>query len=359
MVLDWPSPTLAIMLPGALLVTLYWLVLSFLALELAARTVLRDLSASHSSTLPAGLRRLPLRWRLLLTLPAVNIITGAVAGGVGDIGTGNADVADLAIGFGTAVAVSLTVSVVLTVLLAASVAEPLAQLQAATHRIAAGDYSRPVPVTSTDETGELAAAFNGMMVGPQQREALRDASGVFVDPQLIDRVLAEGTDLAGTEVDLSAVFVDVRGFTEFAEAAEAEEVVAWLNELYGIVVPIVERHGGHANQFVGDGLLALFGAPAAEDGHAARAVAAALEIAALDAAVAPLGVGVNSGPAVSARWVAAAAGSSPRSATRSTPRRASKRRPARPVTGCSSLVRRSIGWIQRIRPDGWSGHACR
>lgn len=299
-VLDWPWPTLAILLPGGLLVTVYWLVLSFLALELAARPVLHELSASHSSTLPAGLRRLPLRWRLLLTLPAVNVITGAVAGGVGDIGTDNddGDVADLAIGLGAAVAVSLTVSVVLTVLLAASVAEPLAQLLAATERIAAGDHSRPVPVTSTDETGELAAAFNEMMVGLQQREALRHAFGVFVGPQLIDRVLVEGTDLTGTEVDLSAVFVDVRGFTEFAEAADAGEVVAWLNELYGAVVPIVERHGGHANQFVGDGLLALFGAPAAEDGHAARAVGAALEIAALDASAAPLGIGVNSGPAV-------------------------------------------------------------
>lgn len=296
-VLDWPWAALGILLPGALLVSLYWFVLSFLALELAARPVLYDLSASHSSGLPPGVRGLSLRWRLLLTLPAVNVITGAVVAGVGG-GSSEGDLADLAIGLGAAVAVSLTVSVVLTVLLAASVVEPLDQLRAATDRIAAGDYSRRVPVTSTDETGELAAAFNEMMAGLQQREALRHAFGVFVGPQLIDRVLAEGTDLAGTEVDLSAVFVDVRGFTEFAEAAEARDVVSWLNQLYEVVVPIVDRHGGHANQFVGDGLLALFGAPATLHDHAARAVAAALEIAALDPGTTPVGIGVNSGPAV-------------------------------------------------------------
>src|SRR5690349_6833547 len=72
--------------------------------------------------------------------------------------------------------------------------------------------------------------------------------------------------------------IDVRGFTEFAERAAAQDVVASLNELYEAVVPVIERHGGHANNFVGDGLLAVFGAPDRHADHAARAVAAASEI---------------------------------------------------------------------------------
>jgi adenylate cyclase len=94
----------------------------------------------------------------------------------------------------------------------------------------------------------------------------------------------------------------VRGFTAFAERAAAREVVATLNELYEAVVPVIHRHGGHANKFVGDGLLAVFGAPERHADHAARAVAAAREIA--DLACRGLsgglrvGVGVNTGRAV-------------------------------------------------------------
>jgi adenylate cyclase len=94
----------------------------------------------------------------------------------------------------------------------------------------------------------------------------------------------------------------VRGFTAFAERAPAREVVATLNELYEAIVPLVRRHGGHANKFIGDGLLAVFGAPERHGDHAARAVAAAREIAQVvhsrpDGRL-RVGVGVNSGRAV-------------------------------------------------------------
>jgi class 3 adenylate cyclase len=159
-----------------------------------------------------------------------------------------------------------------------------------------------VPVVSTDETGELAAAFNAMVAGLREREQLHEAFGAFVDPALTERVLAEGTNLQGEEIEASVLFLDVRGFTEFAERAAAQEVVACLNELYEAVVPVIERHGGHANKFVGDGLLAVFGAPERHPDHAARALAAACDIAqrvregvAGDLRV---GLGVNSGRVV-------------------------------------------------------------
>src|SRR5207245_1737680 len=91
-------------------------------------------------------------------------------------------------------------------------------------------------------------------------------------------------------------------FTEFAERAAAQEVVARLNELYEAVVPVIERHGGHANKFVGDGLLAVFGTPERHADHAARAVAAACDIAQLArkgvAGELRIGLGVNSGRVV-------------------------------------------------------------
>jgi adenylate cyclase len=141
-----------------------------------------------------------------------------------------------------------------------------------------------------------------MVAGLGERERLRDAFGTFVDPALTERVLAEGTDLRGEEVEVSVLFLDVRDFTPFAERAAARELVATLNNLYEVVVPVILRHGGHVDKFMGDGLLAVFGAPERQADHAARAVAAAREIAQLVrdhlGGKLRVGVGVNSGRVV-------------------------------------------------------------
>ena len=60
---------------------------------------------------------------------------------------------------------------------------------------------------------------------------------------------------------MTVLFVDIRDFTRFAERAEAREIVAYVNEFFELVVPTLTRHGGHANKFVGDGVLGVFGAP--------------------------------------------------------------------------------------------------
>ena len=75
------------------------------------------------------------------------------------------------------------------------------------------------------------------------------------------------------------MFVDVRDFTRFADHATARQAVALLNEFFGVVVPVLEAHGGHANKFLGDGVLGVFGAPVPFPDHADRGVAAAAAIA--------------------------------------------------------------------------------
>src|SRR5437588_8611960 len=165
-----------------------------------------------------------------------------------------------------------------------------------------GDYSARVPVVATDETGVLAQSFNTMVEGVDERERLREAFGAYVDPGLAERVLEEGSDLAGEEVPVTILFLDIRDFTAFAEHAQPKEVVAMLNDFWELVVPVLLRHGGHANKFIGDGLLGVFGAPERLPDHAERAVAAAQEIVALvreryEGRVG-VGIGVNSGPVV-------------------------------------------------------------
>jgi adenylate cyclase len=94
---------------------------------------------------------------------------------------------------------------------------------------------------------------------------------------------------------VTVAFVDIRGFTTFADRATAHEAVDYLNEFFALAVPVVRRHGGSVNKFLGDGLLAVFGAPAPMPDHADRALAASAEM--IDAVErhCAIGIGVNSG----------------------------------------------------------------
>lgn len=94
---------------------------------------------------------------------------------------------------------------------------------------------------------------------------------------------------------VTVAFADIRGFTTFADRATAPAAVAYLNEFFARVVPVITRHGGSVNKFLGDGLLAVFGAPAPLPGHADRALAAATEMIDAVAGHCRIGIGVNSG----------------------------------------------------------------
>jgi len=94
---------------------------------------------------------------------------------------------------------------------------------------------------------------------------------------------------------VTVAFADIRGFTSFADQATAREALAYLNEFFGVVVPVIQSHGGHVNHLLGDGLLAVFDMP----DHADRALAAACAmLAAIDDRLGErcrIGIGINSG----------------------------------------------------------------
>jgi PAS domain S-box-containing protein len=110
------------------------------------------------------------------------------------------------------------------------------------------------------------------------QEYVEKAFGAYLDPEVADHILSQGPALAGQDVDVTMVFVDIRDFTAFSERCEPREVVEALNCLFERVVPIISERGGHVDKFVGDGLLAVFGAPQRLPDHADRALEAALEI---------------------------------------------------------------------------------
>jgi class 3 adenylate cyclase len=285
---------------GAVIALGYVLILHTLALELGLRPVLVDIGRHSAPRTHRAVRTLPLRWRLLLTLPAINVITGVVVAALTSEGGG---AAGLGLDVAVAVGVATTVTLGLTVLLSRSITRPLGDLQRATERVRAGDYTVSVPVTTGDEVGELAASFNQLVEGLAERERIRDALGTYLDRTVADYILSESYDEQGMEVEVSVLFCDVRGFTEFAARSDARTVVARLNRLFEVIVPVIDRHGGHVDKFVGDGLLAVFGAPRRYPDHAVRATKAAIEIVRLvneEGRAGELRVcaGVNTGPVV-------------------------------------------------------------
>lgn len=98
---------------------------------------------------------------------------------------------------------------------------------------------------------------------------------------------------------VTVMFVDIRGFTTFADRSTAREAVELLNEFFGVTIPVVTRHGGRTNQLLGDGFLAVFGAPDSLPHHADAALAASTDmLAAVDAHFGTglrIGIGLNSG----------------------------------------------------------------
>jgi adenylate cyclase len=197
--------------------------------------------------------------------------------------------------------VGLILSFELTVLLSRSVTAPIAALRVALARVRAGDYDVRVPVVTSDELGELSHDFNLMALGLAERDQIREAFGTYLDRDIVPFILSGRFPQEGIEVTVSIMFVDVCAFTSFAERADATEVVAALNALFEVMVPIVSRHGGHVDKFMGDGLLAVFGAPEGYADHADRAVAAGLElVSAINHPEAELRVcaGINTGKVV-------------------------------------------------------------
>jgi class 3 adenylate cyclase len=281
---------------GSLVALGYSGILHYLLVESGMRPVLVDINQAVSPRLTTGHRAISLRVRLMTALPAINIITAFIVSALTSNGGGISATVLIAIAAGTAISLELSV------LLSKSILRPVADLRQAAERLALGDYDFAVPVTTADELGELAATFNQVVQGLRERERIREAFGTYLDKDVAGFILSGRAPEDGTEVDVSVLIFDVRDFTEFASRSDPREVVARLNELFELTVPIIARHGGHVDKFVGDGLIAFFGTPERYRDHAERAVRAGCEIASRvnDGAVPGLrvGIGINSGKVI-------------------------------------------------------------
>ena len=121
---------------------------------------------------------------------------------------------------------------------------------------------------------QLRRQFAASIAAATARDRVTNLFGQHVSPQVVERLMAEGTSAAGDIRRVAVMFVDFRGFTAGAQSRTPQEVVDRLDGAFAVLVDILDRHGGIVNKFLGDGFLALFGAPLEASDAAHRAVAA-------------------------------------------------------------------------------------
>jgi adenylate cyclase len=171
------------------------------------------------------------------------------------------------------------VSLAMVVLVARFINRPVQALRGAMGRVAAGDLGVRVPVRSTDELGELNQHFNEMVEDLRRAERLRELFGRYVSPAVARQAAERGIALGGELTRATAMFVDLRGFTALTQRAQAGRVFELLNEYYAAVEGVCEREGGVITQFLGDGVVVVFGGPLRPFAdHARRALAAAVAL---------------------------------------------------------------------------------
>ncbi len=248
---------------------------------------------------PGVAGRLTMAWSLGTGVPLLGIAVVALAGLVTD----GEDPAMLAAAVAFLAVLGMAVGMLAITIAARSIAEPIGAVRRAMTRIQEGDLDVTVPVDDGSEVGLLEAGFNRMAADLREREHMRDLFGRHVGRDVANAALECDGDIAlGGEVrEIAAVFVDVIGSTRLAARCSPEELVQTLNAFFGIVVEVVEEHGGWVNKFEGDAALCVFGAPTARPDAAADALRAARRLcerieSELDGAAA--GIGVSAGPAV-------------------------------------------------------------
>jgi len=211
----------------------------------------------------------------------------------------------------TAGAISLVAAIAAGLLIARWFTAPLDRIGATVRRIGAGELDAVVAMDRRDEFGELAAAVNQMGVALRERDALKGALVRYVSREVADEVLAgSGVPvLRGARKQITVLIADIRNFTALSSRLEPEDVVGFLNEFLTRMIEIIFEHRGTLDKFLGDGCLAIFGAPLDDTDHHRNAMRAAQAMLAASAELSAglhkrhgielrIGIGLHAGEAI-------------------------------------------------------------
>lgn len=162
--------------------------------------------------------------------------------------------------------------------LSAKISQPIHDLIAGIKTLMAGNYDYEVPKSGSREFGILIVFFNKMIKWLKERLNMKETLGKLLSEELAEQVAKHGLVLGGQKIEITNLFLDFAGFSFITKDMPAQEIVTMLNEYFSLLVEIIKNHGGFIDKFLGDGLLAIFGAPVLLENHALNAVSCAIEM---------------------------------------------------------------------------------
>ncbi|MBI3940090.1 MAG: HAMP domain-containing protein [Acidobacteria bacterium] len=159
-----------------------------------------------------------------------------------------------------------------------SIKQPVLELVRLTEGVGQGDLTLRAAATGQDEMGRLAGSFNQMVAGLEERERVKQVFGQYVATQVSEKVLKGEVNLGGESRVVTILFSDIRSFTAMSEEMTPNQVVSFLNDYFSEMVEAVFEQGGLLDKFIGDGMMAVFGAFGDTPDHARQAVRAGLRM---------------------------------------------------------------------------------
>lgn len=183
----------------------------------------------------------------------------------------------------TIFAIGLVLVLVGAAVAAGNVTQPVLAIADAASRIEKGEFEQQIMTRRRDEIGRMAHSFNHMAKGLAEKERVRNLLGKVVSPAIAEELMRSEIDLGGEEREVTILFSDVRSFTSLCEGRSPRDILELLNLYLTEVSGAISDRGGVVDKYIGDAVMALFGAPIAGDDDPAQAVRAARDmIAAVD-----------------------------------------------------------------------------
>ncbi|HEY8038271.1 MAG TPA: adenylate/guanylate cyclase domain-containing protein, partial [Polyangiaceae bacterium] len=162
--------------------------------------------------------------------------------------------------------------------LASVMSRALRRVNTALKRVEQLDYVHCEAVNTGDELEDLASGFNTMVDGLKDRDKLRTTFGKYMTSAVIEHLMAGKVVLGGESLEVTILFTDIRSFTTLSEKMDPQQLVALLNEYFTEMVGIVMEEGGVVDKYIGDAIMAIFGAPVPKPDDAVNAVRAAVRM---------------------------------------------------------------------------------
>jgi adenylate cyclase len=161
---------------------------------------------------------------------------------------------------------------------AGKIARSVRGISDAASKVKEGNYVTAPVLETNDELESLAVHFNEMVRGLQERDRLKETFGRYLTRQVADHLMSGEQQLGGKLVPATVLFSDIRSFTAISERMEPRALLDFLNEYFSGMVESVMHNHGVVDKFIGDAIMAVFGAPVPDPKDPLRAVCAALEM---------------------------------------------------------------------------------